>query len=315
MAIYLTEADVRALLTVDAAIAAVAEGLTELAAGAVCPLRQRVDLPGVALRTMAAALPGTGALGCKAFVTGNGRSDHWVWLFDPAGTPLALIEASWLGRLRTGAASALAARLLGRADSRCLALLGAGRQAEGQVLCLGLSLPLTEVRVWSPRPERVRDFCRRMQPLVPPRLLPAASAAAAVAGADIVAAATKAQEPVVAGSLLAPGSLVLAVGSNDPRHRELDTEAIRRAGRLVTDSRRQAEAEAGDLIIAAAEGAAVFERLEELPAMLACCRPGRRAADEIIVFKSTGLAVQDIAVAARVYKRAVAAGRGAPLPF
>ena len=210
-------------------------------------------------------------------------------LYDAAtARPLALIEANWLGQLRTGAASGLATRRLAREGPATVAVLGSGFQARGQLEAVRAVREVTRVLVWSRRRENAEKFAAEMGAEV------AESADAAVQAASIVVTATSAKDPLFAASSVRPGTHICAAGSNAPGRRELPGELFARASAIVADSIEQARIEAGDLILGLDE--AGWERVEELKDGRA-----RRDADEITVFKSVGLGLEDVAVAGWVY--------------
>lgn len=229
--------------------------------------------------------------GTKVYST---HPKHGAWfhflLYDAAtARPLALFEANWLGQIRTGAASGLATRRLAREGPATVAVLGSGFQARGQLEAVRAVREVTRVLVWSRRRENAEKFAAEMGAEV------AETADAAVQAASIVVTATSAKDPLFAAASVRPGTHICAVGSNAPGRRELPGELFARASAIVADSIEQARIEAGDLILGLDE--AGWARVEEL-------RDGRvrRDADEITVFKSVGLGLEDVAVAAWVYE-------------
>ncbi len=313
MALFLREADVEALLAVPEAMAAVLEAMRDLALGrAANEPRRRVRAPGFTLHLMGATWAARGYGGYKAYRTTASGTHFRVHLFRvPSGEALATIEADRLGQVRTGAASGVATRLLARDDARTLAVIGAGWQARSQVAAVAAARPLVEVRVFARRAEGREAFAREVAPLLDGvRVLPADSAEAAVRGADVVVTATTAREPVLRGEWLEPGVHVNAIGANDLARRELDEEAVRRAARIVVDSRDQAAVESGDLVHARERGLLAWDRVQELAPLCAGLLRGRTERDEITLFRSHGIALWDIAAAAIVYEKARAAGFG-----
>jgi ornithine cyclodeaminase/alanine dehydrogenase len=312
--------DLVALLTPGDVIAAVERAFHECAAGRVAAL-PRAALPmgreGVFL-AMVSALPGLGALGTKlaTVVEGNQRRglptiQATYLLTDPVtGTPLALMEAAFLTAIRTGAASAVAARYLARPDSRVITCFGAGVQARYQLLCLREVLPLAEVRVVGRDPARAAAFVRRLRDELGIPVEIAADRRAAVRGADVVSCATTATRPVFSGRDLGPGTHVDAVGNFRPATREVDTLTIRKS-RVVVDTYDGAWEEAGDILIPIKAGAIARRHVRaELAEVVAGKRPGRTSPKEITLFKSVGFAPEDAVTARLAYDRALAAGRG-----
>lgn len=334
---FFSEADVARLVDIQDAIEAVEEAFRLAARGEASNRpRERVMAsvpagpsggPGrepsapaprarTSLHVMAAAMEVPGIVGFKAYVSGPSGTRFMVFLFDASsGEPLAALEAGRLGQLRTGAASAVASRHMARPDSRVLVMFGCGLQAPTQLLGLAAVLPLRRVWVVGRRPERAEAFCERMRPLLPDvELRPVAGAAQgtadverAVGEADVVVTITTAREPVLLGRWLRPGTHVNAAGSNHPARQELDPEAVLRAGRVVVDDPEQARRECGDLIAAEPRG---FDWARAIPlsAVVAGQFPGRLADDEITLFESQGVALEDVALAARVLARAERAG-------
>ena len=317
MALYLTEEDVGRFLKMDACLEAVDAVFKDCAAGkAVNRPRTRASIPGALLHVLPAASSTLGRLAVKAYATTRGGNQFVVLLFDAANSALlAIIEADRLGQMRTGAASGLATRRLARADAEILAVLGAGWQAQTQVEAVSRVRRLGQVRVFARNRDRLIDFCASIARLGVP-VQPAATAEAAVRGADIVCTATTSAEPVVKGAWLKPGAHVNAAGSNRRDRRELDDEAVSRADLVVVDALDQAREEAGDLILAKPIGERLppLDRAIELAALLSDAHPGRRDPAAITLFKSLGLGIEDLAAASLVYDRARAAGAGRAIP-
>jgi alanine dehydrogenase len=297
----LDEADVRRLLRMDALIPAVRDALAALSAGRVVqPVRTVV--PVAEHKGFFAAMPAyTGdALGAKLvtfYPENRGLHTHHavIVLFHPeTGEPAAVLDGRLITEMRTAAASAVATDALARPEARVLGILGAGVQARSHLEALRLVRPLDEVRVWSPRraaafAAEVGDGVRAVE-----------SAEAAVRGADVVLVATTSQTPVLRGAWLSPGTHVNAVGATRPDWRELDDDAVR-AGRVFVDSRVAATKESGDVMAAGAEPSEIGE-------VLGGTRPGRTSPDEITLFKSVGVAVEDVVAAGLVVRALSTAG-------
>lgn len=318
MALYLTEADVEKLLDMPAAIEAVEEAFRLLGEKkAQNQPRRRIIAGDSVLHFMAAGAPdlgsvGRGATGVKVYTSSKGGVRFTVMLYDNDGTPLAVLQAGRLGQMRTGAASGVATRHLARPDCREVGILGTGWQARGQLLAVREVRPIERVRAFGRDPERCKAFCQEMENALGVPVEPAPSAEACARDADIVITATKAKDPVLFGGWLRPGVHVNAIGSNWENRRELDTPAVAACHRIAVDSLEVARREAGDLLLPAAEGALSWERVEELGDIVAGKRPGRESDAQITLFCSQGLALEDVAVARRVYERARAEGAGAP---
>lgn len=240
----------------------------------------------------------------------HGEESHQglVLLFEQErGRPLALLDATAVTAIRTAAASAVATRALAREDAGDLALLGSGTQARSHLEAMSAVRRLRRVRVWSRNPESARRFAEmgsRGPGLTPEAIEAMPSAREAVEGADLICTVTAATEPVLQGDWIAPGAHVNAVGACTPRARELDGAAVARS-RLFVDRRESALAEAGDFLLARSEGAVTDDHiLGELGEVLEGRIPGRQSQEEITLFKSLGIAVEDLAAGRHVYRKA-----------
>ena len=318
MTLLLSEKDVREILTMHDAIAAVEEVMRRQADGrAIVQPRHRLELPDKGfLHYMAGADVAAGIVGMKLYTSVRGALRFLVPLYRSAtGELLALVEAEHLSMIRTGAASGVATRHMARQDANTLAVIGSGLQARGQVEAVGAVRNLTGVRVFSRNADRRAQFANEMEDLLEISVTPVDSAEAAVHNADIVVTATTAHKAVVEGAWLAPGTHVNAIGANFPQKRELDDAAIARASRIAVDFIEQARMEAGDLIQAFATEPARWNSVVELSQIIAGKIPGRENETEITLFKSSGIAIWDVAVAAKVYELALAKGRGIQIPL
>jgi alanine dehydrogenase len=235
-----------------------------------------------------------------------------VLLNSTTGQPLAAMEGGSLTALRTGAASGVATDLLARQDAKVAAIFGAGVQARTQLLAVAAVRDLDRCWIYARRPEQVQNLIAEMQPnFSEVELLAAGSPAQAVREADIICAATTSSTPVFDGADLQPGTHVNAVGSFKPEVQEIDCLTLQRAAKIVIDEYAGALSEAGDLLIAIAQGAMqqrdIYGEIGEIAAGL---KPGREGDEEITYFKSVGNAVQDAAVAQAIYQQAVQEGFG-----
>jgi ornithine cyclodeaminase len=289
-------------------------------AEAVMPLRSALRLPdGSGLLGLMPAWLGTpGCLGLKAVTVmpGNHATPYdshqgAVLLFETThGSLEAILDASSVTAIRTAAVSALATRLLAREEAGDLAILGTGVQAASHLEAMLAVRPVRRVRAWSRNAGRVRAFAERESARHGLRVEAALSARAAVLGADLVCAVTSARDPVLLGEWITPGAHLNAAGACFAAARELDTEAVRRA-RLFVDRRESALHEAGDILRPIEEGAITGDHIAgELGDLLLDRVPGRRTPEEITLFKSVGLAVEDLAAAHHVHARARASGAG-----
>ncbi len=327
--LFLNREDVETLLPMEECIEVVEAGLRVLArGGAVQPLRTAYWMPdrhGL-LGVMPGMLEGLAAddqpvAGIKVltvvpdnYLHGEESHQGLVVLFEQErGRPIAILDASAVTAIRTAAASAVATRALARKDAGDLAILGSGTQARSHLAAMRAVRPLRRVRIWSRRPESARRFADEEGKRSGLDVEPVVEARDAVEGADLICTVTAAREPVLAGDWIAEGSHINAVGACTPNARELDAVAVARS-RLFTDRRESALAEAGDFLLARNEGTIGEEHLlGELGEVLEGKVPGRRSDEEITLFKSLGIAVEDLAAGRYVYGKALAAGRGTHL--
>ena len=307
--------EVERLLDMKPCIDLMEAALRALSSGnAVVPLRQKVSLPDRSglLGLMPGYLGDPRSFGLKVVTVFQrnhdvGRPSHQgvVMLFDvESGAPLGLFDAGAITAIRTATASNAATRVLARADAGDLALMGSGVQARTHLEAMRCVRPLRRVRVWSRDDAHAREFAEREAQRAGIPIEVTRSAEAAVKGADLICTTTAASEPILQGEWLSPGAHVNAVGSSFATHRELDATAVKRA-RLYTDCRESASNEAGDFLIAKREGAFGDEHLlGELGEVLLGRVPGRRSPDDITLYKSLGVAVEDLAAASFLLQRA-----------
>ena len=313
MKLYLSEQDVLACLPMSKAIELLARAFHQLADGtAINHPRRRVILPtGSVLHYMAAGTPDY--FGLKAY-SANPKSGAYfeVLLYRSAdGIPLATLEANRLGQIRTGAASGVATKFLARADAAVAGVIGSGFQAETQLEAVAHVRPLKEVRVWSRNPEKRAEFARRCGEIFGLNITAVETARECVAGVDIVITATNSKEPVLSSEWISPGTHINAAGSNWADRRELPTDLILNETTLVAvDSVEVAKIESGDILIPLRETNGTSFPGTELAEIIAGKKPGRTSADQITIFKSNGLAVEDIAVAGHIYEQALERGLG-----
>jgi ornithine cyclodeaminase/alanine dehydrogenase-like protein (mu-crystallin family) len=304
-----------------------AEALADLSAGRMHqPLRSVVRPPDAiglmglmpSYRAGAQALYGLKAICVFPGNTAIGKDAHQgsVMLFSAAtGELLALLNASAITAIRTGAVSAVATRLLAREDAGDLAILGSGVQARSHLVAIACVRPIRRVRVASRSFEHARAFAEAYAPRYPFPIEPAASAEAAVRGADLIVTATTAAEPILRYEWIAPGAHINAVGSSIPTTREIDTATMANAA-LYVDRRESTLNEAGDYLFAMRAGAIGPDHIcAEVGELLLSTQPGRSAPNAITLFKSLGLAIEDLAAADYVYRQAQARGVGTWVEF
>ncbi len=326
MTLVLREDDVRAVLTMPDTVDVLDAAFRHQATGeARNQPRSRIVLPearGV-LHLLSAYVPGQpghpeadgpGLVGFKAYTAFRTGVRFAVLLYSGEdGRMLALIEADWLGQMRTGAASGLATRYMARAEASTVGLIGTGGQAHTQALAMCAVRPVRRLLVYGRDEARRRSFCDAVAAATGVETQPVASAEEAVRAADIVVTATTAREPVLRGEWLRPGTHVNAMGSNWHNRREVDDATVERSTVVAVDALDQARIEAGDLLIPAAAGRFDFARAVELGRIVAGQTMGRPAADDVTLFKSLGVALEDVATAGLIYARARQRGLGQEL--
>lgn len=316
MALYLSENDVKQLLTVGMAMEAVESAHRDLALGqAIDTPRARSRLPQTVLHILQGALPAQGVLGYKAYTSNRSGNRFLVHLFDAASGRLrAVIEADYLGMVRTGAASGVAAKCLAHPAAKVAGVFGAGWQAEGHIRAICAALPLQQVKVFARQRDKVQAFCARLSRETGVAVEPAASAEETVRGSDLIGTVTTAAQPLFEAEWLAPGAHINAAGSNALIRQEISEATLKRCGLIVVDSVPTALAEAGDLLPLLEKGRLHSRQLVELGDVLIGRQPGRTSAEQVTIFESQGMAIQDLAVALRVLAAAEKAGLGTEIP-
>ncbi len=317
MALWLREAEVGALLPINDVMAAVEQGFRFLGEGsAVNQPRSRSITPDGALNVMHAAVPALGVAGLKSYaVTREGARFLAILYSLKNGEALLIVEADRLGQIRTGAASGVATKYMARADAGALGVIGAGWQARSQLQAITRARPIALVKVFSRTEERREAFAAEMVQELGTEVVAVDTPEDAVAGVDIVVTITSAREPVLRGEWLRPGMHVNAAGANSAPRRELDAEAVRRCQIIAVDALDQAKIECGDLIAPADAGDPVWERVVELGAIVAGKIPGRTGDDQITLFESQGIAMEDVVTMELLYRRAKASGVGREIPL
>jgi alanine dehydrogenase len=304
--LYLTESDVGALLTPADALEAVEGSFRRLAAGTVENRpRERLRLQDGVFAIMAAVDRELGLAGLKSYTWVPAGTPFVVVLFDTEAAEIAgVIEADKLGQLRTGAASGVAAKYLARRNATSLGILGCGWQARGQVASIRDAVAgIERVVAYCRTPQRLAEFCAETgaEPGESHR---------DPAGCDIVVTVTTAKDPVLRGEWLRPATLVCAVGANEPRARELDNVVLERAAFVCCDSREQARRESGDLLEPVEAGVLDWLEVHELHEVVSGELEGRQHDDDIVIFKSNGIAAWDVAIGAVALDRARRRGIG-----
>lgn len=299
---YLKESDVKQLLTMQDALDAVEQALKDRAMGRAIDIpRVRTHIPEGTQHVLQAAAPELGYIGFKYYYTHSRGKSMYVHLMDIETAQLkAIIEADWMGVVRTGAASGVASKYLAIKEAKVLGQLGSGRQSVGQLEAVCLALGIQKAQVFSRTRDKLEDYCKTMSKKLKIEVEPAESGEAALDGAHVVNVITKSATPVLQGDWLQPGQHVNAAGSNALTRRELDQAAVRRCDLVTVDSRGTAQNECGDLLPVIEKGLLQWQNLTEIGDIIAGRAPGRSSTQQITLYESHGMGIQDIYVCARL---------------
>ncbi len=315
--IYLSEDDVRNLVTVKDAIAILEDLFATWSDPSTVNLpRQRARIGNGSFNLMGAAWGPKQLFGLKAYYGGGSSGGRYHVLLYSArdGKLQAMIEADNLGQMRTGAASGLATKLLANPEARTLGVIGTGRQAFMQVAAVCATRPIGSVSVFSPTAEHREMFARRIKRELGISAQAVASAEAAVSDADVVITITKSAAPVLRANWLKSGVHVNVAGANAAVRREVDAETVLRATVRATDQVAQAQLEAGEYRDLVATGRLQWHDVIELGDLVTGKAAGRRGPADITLFKSLGIALEDVAFADLIFRRAIERGTGKSMP-
>ena len=318
MTLHINEGEVRQLLTMPLAIAAVEEVSRKQAEGSVTVHpRRRFELPGHGFfHYMSALDTASGYVGMKQYTYVKGKLCFLVPLYSTiTGELLALIEADYMGQLRTGAASGVATKYLARKLAKVAAIIGTGGQARTQLEAIHNVRMLDSVFVYGRDSQRRSQFSEEMSERLGINVYPMESASSAVRSAEIICTATTSPHPVLHGEDLAQGVHINAIGANHAHKQELDEAAVGKANLIFVDSLAQSQQEAGDLIVPFSKQPQRWSGVHELCELAAGKAPGRANDAQITLFKSNGIAAWDLAVAEKVYTLAKEKGLGRELPL
>lgn len=312
MALLLREGDVLSLLEMQGNIMVLEQAFGAWAQGnAENHPRTRIVQENGVLHLLAAAVPSLGVVGFKTYTAFRSGMRYVVMLFSTVdGHLLSMIEADYLGRMRTGATSGLATKYLARSESTVVGLIGAGKQAYTQVLGVCAVRQVRAVNVFSRDLPACEKFCHELTQRLAIEVRPVPSARRALENADIVITATTSPEPVLPGDWLKSGCHINAIGSNWATRRELDHATLQRSRVIVTDSLEQAREEAGDFVIPANERIFDWSKVSNLADVVAGHGPKRELESDITLYKGVGIALEDVATAAYVYTLARERGVG-----
>ena len=319
MALFLNEQQVADLLPMKECIDALEESFAHAGAGSTdLKPRSRIRMPGGFFHFMSAADAEHKVFGFKAYPSfaGPGGAKMMVMLYDyDSGQLLSCMEGGRLGQIRTGAASGLATAYMARKDATSLGLIGTGFQARTQLEAIAAVRDLGEVKVFSRREERREEFARRSGERLGLRITSVGSAEECVSDVDIVAVITSARDPVLQAEWLKQGAHVNAAGGNHWMRREIDEATVTGADVIVVDDLDQAKIECGDLMWPEARGTFRWDMAHELQDVIAGRVEGRPSDESLTLFESMGVALEDIAAAQLVYRKAVEQEIGQELPF
>jgi ornithine cyclodeaminase/alanine dehydrogenase-like protein (mu-crystallin family) len=314
--IYITEAEVARLVTVKDAIATLEELFATWGQPSTWNIpRRRAPLPGGAFNLMGASYGAKNVYGLKAYAGMKGGQFHTLLYSSTDGKLKAMIEADLFGQLRTGAASGLATRLLANPDAQTLGMIGVGRQSRTQAIAVCAVRPIKRVLVFARTAESREAYARTLEQELGVEVRAAASAEACVSEADVVVTITKSAVPVFRGEWLTKGTHVNVAGANSGDRREVDGETVLRSAIKVTDHIEQAMLEAGEFRDLVAANKLKWSDVRELGELVMGNQEGRKSSSDITLFKSLGIALEDVAFGELVYQRALAAGVGKPMPI
>jgi ornithine cyclodeaminase/alanine dehydrogenase-like protein (mu-crystallin family) len=310
--LLLDETEVRQLLTMEMALEAVESAMRGLARDEAQNIaRHRCQSDQAMLHLMGGAVKSMGVMGYKAYSTSRQGARFQVGLYDGrTGALLSLMQADYLGQVRTGAASGVATRYMARPDAETVGLFGTGKQARTQVQAVCAVRNIRRVHVFSPNEQHRITFAREMAEVCGCTVEPVAHPELAARDMDIVITATSSREPVLHGAWINEGAHLNVIGSNFLSKAEIDTDTVRRCRTIVVDSKEQARLEAGDLLQALEDGSISWTQVYELGEVVVGKNKGRQHPQDVTLFKSLGIGLEDVAVAAKVYARAQAAGVG-----
>ena len=315
--LFLSEDDVRELMDMEKSIKVVEETFHHLADETAANVpRVRVVAQGIVLHNMSASAEYLGLVGWKAYTTTKSNARFHVAVYDSStGEMRALIEADYLGQLRTGAASGVATEYMARPDSKVVGIFGSGKQARTQLKAVCTVRRIEHVAVYSPNAKRREKFAEEMSEYCATKVVPVHHPEEAAAEKDIVITASSSKTPVFDGRVLDEGTHLNVVGSNWMQKAEIDSVTVQRADHIVCDSIAACQNEAGDFRGPIHDGITDWRLMRELSDVVTGRQTGRAVPQDITLFKSVGLAIEDVAMAAKILDLARENGFGKDLPF
>jgi len=313
MPLFLTEKDVREILTMEIALEEVEKSFQLLTQGQnVNSPRNRISVPSGHLNFMTASAPDSGVMGHKTYAAIRGQTiPFYVDIYDSStGKLLSLMEASYLGQIRTGAATGIATRYMSREESSTAAVIGSGYQARTQLEAVCKVRDIKAARVYSRDKDKREKYAQRMTEKLGIPVEPCEDGKSCVNDADIVITITSSPKPVLEGEWLSPGTHINAAGGNHWMRREIDDEVIRKSNPIVVDDIEQAKIECGDILSAIERGTTGWQHVRNFSEVMNGTYEGRPSKESITLFESQGLAIQDVCVGKSVYKTALQLGIG-----
>ncbi len=317
LVLILNESEVTALLTMEDTLPIVEEALRDYGEGkAINYSRYRLFSLNSVLNVMSGALPRVKSSGLKVYTASRTITRFLALLHDSeSGEWLSIMAANKLGQMRTGATTGIATKYLARRDAVNLGVYGSGWQARSQVEAVSKVRKLQEIRCYSPNPTHTRSFVHEVTQSLGIETLPMERPQSVAEESDIIVTVTNAKEPVVRGEWLREGVHLNGVGANDLHRRELDSPAIEKCDLIFVDSLEQSKLESGDLVAPVSEGLLEWGRVMEIGKLVAGKVEGRSTENQITLFKSNGLAIEDVALARHIYELAVSRGVGRDVEF
>lgn len=313
---YLTEKDVQQVLNMEILLKTTEQSLKDRALHKAVDIpRQRIYAPEGVQHVLQASSKVLGYTGFKYYYTRpTGRSFYVHLISIESGKLEAIVEAAWMSMVRTGAASGAATHVLANDDACIVGQIGSGNQSIGQLEAVCAVRKIKEARVYSRTRDKLEAYCKKMSEKLGVNVVPAASAEAAVRGAHIINVITKSASPVLKGAWLNPGQHINAAGANALSRAEIDDETVKRCDYITVDSRGTAQKECGDLISSFEKGIIQWDYLTEIGDIYAGKAPKRTSREQITLYESHGMGIQDIYAAAKAVEIAKARGIGTPLP-
>ncbi|QDU81047.1 L-lysine cyclodeaminase [Polystyrenella longa] len=312
--LFIREEEAQKLIDMPQAIAAVEQVFRSLGNQEAQNVpRHRVQVPGVMLHSLSASVTPLGYVGWKNYITTRTAARFHIALYDQEGHWVALLEADWLGQLRTGAASGVTTAKLANPEAKSVAVFGSGKQARTQLEAVCAVRPVQQASVYSHTAANRESFALEMSDQLGISVLAAPDPATCLTDKEIVITATTSQSPLVTGDLLKPGMHINAIGSNALNRSELSADCFSRINQIVCDDLNSCRNEAGDFVEPLKAGTITWGSMASLAELLTENKNQRECKSDITLFKSVGMAIEDIAVAAHVYEAAKEQGVGTVL--